>query len=73
LLGRALPQIMPHETGDDPIEAMIRSAEDIEAVFRARHIPMLQEGVFKLPKRIDLENPPIIDVTPAIVKRDSKE
>jgi len=69
LLGRALPQIMPHETGDDPIEAMIRSAEDIEAVFRARHIPMLQEGVFKLPKRIDLENPPIIDVTPAIVKR----
>jgi hypothetical protein len=52
---------------------MIRTAEDIEAVFGARHIPMLQEGLFKLPKRIDLENPPIIDVTPAIVKRDSKE
>ena len=61
---------MQHETGEDPIEAMIRSAEDIEAVFKARRIPMLQESVFKLPKRIDLKDPPLIDVTPAIVKRD---
>jgi hypothetical protein len=65
LLGRALPQIMQHEQGADPIEAMIRTAEDIEAVFKARHIPLLlTEGVFKLPKRIDLRNPPVIDVTP---------
>jgi hypothetical protein len=68
LLGRALPQIMQHEQGEDPIEALIRSAEDIDAVFRARHIPpLLTEGVYKLPKRIDLKNPPVIDVTP--VKR----
>jgi hypothetical protein len=62
---RGAPQIMQHEQGADPIEAMIRTAEDIEAVFKARHIPpLLTEGVFKLPKRIDLRNPPVIDVTP---------
>jgi hypothetical protein len=63
LLGRAMPQIMQHETGEDPIEPMIRTAEDIEAFFKARNMPPLQQA-FQLPKRIDLENPPTIDVTP---------
>ena len=62
LLGRAMPQIMQHEHGEDPFEAMIRTADDIEAFFRARNMPMLQQA-FQLPKRIDLENPPTIDVT----------
>jgi hypothetical protein len=73
LIGRALPQRQP--TGaDDPIEAMIRTAEDIEALFRSRHIPpLLTEGVYNLPKRIDLRNPPVIDVTPALKARDDEQ
>jgi hypothetical protein len=54
-----MPQIMQHEHGEDPC----RTAEDIEAFFRARNMPTLQQA-FQLPKRIDLENPPTIDGTP---------
>ena len=73
LFGRALPQIMQPE-GGERMEAIIRTAEDIEAIFRARHIPMLTEaGMYKLPKRIDLQDPPVIDVTPAIMKRDNEQ
>ena len=63
LLGRAMPQLMQHELGDDPFEAMVRTAEDIEALFKARNMPMLQQA-FQLLKRIDLSNPPTIDVAP---------
>jgi hypothetical protein len=63
LLGRALPNIMQHESGDGGIEVVYRSAEDIEAALKARNLPPLKH-VFQLPKRIDLNNPPTIDVTP---------
>ena len=63
LLGRALPNIMQNENGDGGIELVYRSADDIEAALKARNLPLLQR-VFKLPKRIDLEDPPTIDVTP---------
>jgi hypothetical protein len=63
LLGRALPNITQNENGDGGIELVYRSADDIEAALKARNLPLLQR-VFKLPKRIDLEDPPTIDVTP---------
>jgi hypothetical protein len=56
-----MPQIMQQEPGGDVFEAM--SAEDIDAVLKARNLPPLQQ-IFRLPKRIDLEDPPAIDVTP---------
>ena len=68
LIGRAMPQIMQHETGEDPVEAMLRTAEDIEAFFKARNMPTLQQA-FQLLKRIDLKNPPTIDVTPEPTKQ----
>ena len=42
LLGRALPNIMQHESGDDGIEVVYRSAEDIEAALKARNLPPLK-------------------------------
>ena len=36
---------------------------EIEAALKARNLPPLKH-VFQLPKRIDLNNPPTIDVTP---------
>lgn len=54
---------MQNENGDGGIELVYRSADDIEAALKARNLPLLQR-VFKLPKRIDLEDPPTIDVTP---------
>jgi hypothetical protein len=63
LLGRAMPLIMQHEGGDGGIEVVYRTPEEIENALRSQNLPML-ERVFKLPKRIDLENPPTIDVTP---------
>ena len=63
LLGRAMPLIMQHEGGDGGIEVVYRTPEEIETALRSQNLPML-ERVFELPKRIDLENPPTIDVTP---------
>jgi hypothetical protein len=63
LLGRAMPQIMQqHAQGADAFEAML-TAEEIDAFLSARNMPTLQQA-FQLPKRIDLKNPPTIDVTP---------
>ncbi len=62
LFGRALPQIIQHEDqGGD--EVVYHSAEEVEAELKRRGLPPLQD-VFKLPKRIDLCNPPTIEVTP---------
>jgi hypothetical protein len=63
LLGRAMPLIMQRDDDDGGIEVVYRTADEIEAAMQANNLPML-ERVFKLPKRIDLENPPTIDVTP---------
>jgi hypothetical protein len=63
LLGRAMPLIMQHEGCDGGIEVVYRTADEIEKALRSNNLPML-ERAFKLPKRIDLENPPTIDVTP---------
>jgi hypothetical protein len=61
LLGRALPEIIRHD--DQGAIGAYHSAEDIAAALEERGLPPLQE-VFELPKRIDLYNPPTIDVTP---------
>jgi len=61
-LGRALPQIIQHED-QGGIEVVYHSAEEIAAELKKRGLPPLKD-VFELPKRIDLENPPTIDVTP---------
>ncbi len=62
LLGRALPQIIQHED-QGGIEVVYHSAEEIAAEFKKRGLPPLKD-VFELPKRIDLHDPPSIDVTP---------
>jgi hypothetical protein len=71
LMGRALPTIMQHEGGDGGVELVYRTPEEIEEAIRAQNMPMLQR-VFKLPPRIDLKDPPVIDVTPAIAERDKQ-
>ncbi len=62
LLGRALPQIIQHED-QGAIDMVYNSAEEIAAALKARGLPPLKD-VFEVPERIDLENPPTIDVTP---------
>ncbi len=62
LLGRAMPQIMQQE-GEDIFDATYATAEEIAAELKKRGLPPLQD-VFKLPKRIDLCNPPTIEATP---------
>jgi hypothetical protein len=42
-----MPQIVQQEPGEDVFEAMYRTAEDFEAVFKARDLPTLQQ-VFQL-------------------------
>ncbi len=62
LLGRALPQIVQHED-QGAIDIVYNSAEEIAAELKKRGLPPLKD-VFELPKRIDLYNPPTIDVAP---------
>jgi hypothetical protein len=62
LLGKAMPVILQNEDGSN-VELVIESPDDIERSFVMDNLPMLQQ-VFKLPKQIDLDNPPTIDVTP---------
>jgi hypothetical protein len=62
LLGKALPMILQNEDGSN-IEVVYENPDDIERSFVVDNLPVL-ERVFKLPKRIDLEDPPTIDVTP---------
>jgi hypothetical protein len=54
------------------IELAYRSAEEIEEAIKAQNMPVLQR-VFKLPPRIDLQDPPLMDVTPAVAGRDGKQ
>jgi hypothetical protein len=63
LIGRALPQLMDSGQPAGAMQLVYRSAADIAKEFKERGLPPLQK-IFQLPKRIDLNNPQTIDMTP---------